>query len=945
MGEYLDVSTVPLPDPLALLSSVAVAEPISVAGISEWFEDQISQVLNFVSQSADWILSRLDSNWPNLKNNIYNFLRNLSGYAIERWQDFQWVVFQFQVISLSTLNNMWGYLSFYYAALVERILPLVAESFGLIGGKVQQYAEAAISFFFGGIGGFLSKILSQVGAGLFNFFGSIGTFLASIGSQALGALTGFFGAAGKWLTDIGGKVWDAVSGWFTAVGGGLDKIQLRIDAALASFFTPAGTFFSQLAGGIAAATSAAWSTTGDLWQRFSGKIADGSTVVLTSLTSASLSIQTALTNQISGLSTNVSGFLDTWISKFFGWISDNFTTRWAGFSPPAQDDKPTLLEWVFAQMFSRLNASIEAAVTAVTGAGAINIASSETIARGMISTGGAVFVGLSAMTLARELLHPLKQLGLGNLAAVIFDLTDYKALTGAFLGVLSAVYIKQPLTYLYNSMARATLPNLASLTAMAGEYSLAPAGDLQAAIQNPSLLPAVYASNKAAFLAGGKYHGYTDAWLSRMYELADTPERYFPLRAIADSGDYDEPYFVTALVNSGYNPGTVLKLLGMLKRMALADVKGQYGGAAIKAYVNGLASEAQLRDSLDDQGYSPAIIDKLVRQAREARRVDQALDMIDFGISQFLAGKIDEAQLMARLQNQGLSWADSMTRVEMAKRKINLNPEREPLEVMQASLRTTALSLYTSGYLTADALKTRLTQLGYDADYVELWRQKADAEYRLNLNQLREQYLAEAYSKDQFPESIYRFHLVGLGIDPVKVNVIVDLANARKYTIPKPEAVPELSVGQLFEARDKGGLTTDQVRAELVSRGWETVDINALVVSYSPDPATLTTAQLLAAWKAGVMTESALRSALAGRLYQPAAIDLLIATERAGIKPPTPKEQKTLTLSQLNALVARGLLTPVEYVAALRALGYSELDVQRLWTLEWLKLNPPEERE
>ena len=45
MGEYLDVSTVPLPDPLALLSSVAVAEPISVAGISDWFDDQINQVL------------------------------------------------------------------------------------------------------------------------------------------------------------------------------------------------------------------------------------------------------------------------------------------------------------------------------------------------------------------------------------------------------------------------------------------------------------------------------------------------------------------------------------------------------------------------------------------------------------------------------------------------------------------------------------------------------------------------------------------------------------------------------------------------------------------------------------------------------------------------------------------------------------------------------------
>lgn len=134
-------------------------------------------------------------------------------------------------------------------------------------------------------------------------------------------------------------------------------------------------------------------------------------------------------------------------------------------------------------------------------------------------------------------------------------------------------------------------------------------------------------------------------------------------------------------------------------------------------------------------------------------------------------------------------------------------------------------------------------------------------------------------------------------------------------------------------------LVPDQAKALLIYQIW-VYKMSPKPKTMTPDEApTLTVAKLLSAYSAGVLGEAQLRAELAAREYTPADIDLLIATEQAGMAKPTAAKQKLLTLAQLNAMLAAGIMTTDEYVAELLARGYSEDDTARLLGLELIKIN------
>ena len=451
--------------------------------------------------------------------------------------------------------------------------------------------------------------------------------------------------------------------------------------------------------------------------------------------------------------------------------------------------------------------------------------------------------------------------------------------------------------------------------------------------------------NKAVFLAAGKYQGYTDAWLSRFYQLADTPERYFALRAIADSGDYDEPYLIEALMNSGYSPATIRKMLAMLQKMSRGELKGVFAGAALRRFQEGLSTADQLQQDLLELGFHQQNLSKAQVSARLQEDTDRRLDTASILEAQYLAEQLTEPELRAELAKLGFSAARIGLRVTRILLKFRHRPEPEPLDQMRATLRAAALDAYTQGFSTTEELDERLARLGYSPEWLDLWREKADLELDLSIKKLKLQYLEEAYSKDQFTEDAYRSELLLAGVQTTKVHKLIDLANARKYIKPKPEQVPELSLAQMFEAWRLGALSASQVRAELDRRGYTLADISTLFAVEAPTPATLSTAQLLAAWKARVLTEAQLIAELKGRLYDDSDINILLATEKAGIKPPPAAKVKQLTESQIRALFARDLISAQEFEAALIAQGYSRLDALRLLNLETLKREPPEEEE
>ena len=69
-------------------------------------------------------------------------------------------------------------------------------------------------------------------------------------------------------------------------------------------------------------------------------------------------------------------------------------------------------------------------------------------------------VGLGGATLLGELMHPLKNLGLGRIGAMLWKATNYDIVTGAIVGALAYAAFRKPLTYAFHEHFRPELPDL-----------------------------------------------------------------------------------------------------------------------------------------------------------------------------------------------------------------------------------------------------------------------------------------------------------------------------------------------------------------------------------------------------------------------------------------------------------------------------------------------------
>lgn len=223
----------------------------------------------------------------------------------------------------------------------------------------------------------------------------------------------------------------------------------------------------------------------------------------------------------------------------------------------------------------------------------------------LLRVGSTVIAGLAAMTVAGELTVLGSKLGFGQVSAMIYDLTNYKVITGAFVTALAYAAVRQPLTYYYNEKFRPMIPDERALQRLAGEYAI----------------------TKEDFISNMAFHGYTDFWGEKLYELADRPEGYFFLRAIASSGDWDEGWMSDSLKNTGYRMPTIRKAMVAFKRMATEQVRGSMSGYAITRYKEGFTTEGQFEEELRMLRYSEEEIPVFLAAAEMAYATDYLTDL------------------------------------------------------------------------------------------------------------------------------------------------------------------------------------------------------------------------------------------------------------------------------------------------------------------------------
>jgi hypothetical protein len=319
--------------------------------------------------------------------------------------------------------------------------------------------------------------------------------------------------------------------------------------------------------------------------------------------------------------------------------------------------------------------------------------------------------------------------------------------------------------------------------------------------------------------------------------------------------------------------------------------------------------------------------------------------------------------------------------------------------------RGTIEKRFREGLITEAQFRQEMQSLGYIGATIDRSLAIAKLEHEFDNFQDLLTAVETAYDKDIFTPAEAKHHVLMLVPDQGKALLLFNLMDWKKRPKPKaltPEEPPTLTVAKLLSAFSAGVLGEAQLRAELATRLYSPADIELLIateIAHLPKPTaaqvkkltlaelkaalamglmspaeftaelirrkysqsdaqlllgmemikiserpvvpppTLTVSQLLSSFIAGTLSEPLLRSEMTERGYSEEDIVLLVSTAGARLPKPTVVERTLLTLAQLNALLAVGIITTDEFVAELLARNYSEEDAARLLGLEMIKIN------
>jgi len=308
---------------------------------------------------------------------------------------------------------------------------------------------------------------------------------------------------------------------------------------------------------------------------------------------------------------------------------------------------------------------------------------------GVIGLGGAYIIG--------ELLHPLKEIGLGHVAAMIYEASNYDIITGAVIGALATAAFGQPLKYAFNEMFR---PYLLSWSDVMELHS-------RAFLTDEELL---------TFM---KFYGYPDEFKRYFDELANTPLRYFALSAIARIGYFDEDFFREELNRSGYSQRAKEVMLQMYQQTANEAAKGYYGNVVISRYREGIIDRDGLNEELKMLGYPESLRKQLITGAELYYDLDTVKDYVNAIRQAYRYGKITLDELRAELASLGIR-SDKIERIvaiEQARAKEDVGTTQE--EEVRAYGRGTAIKRFREGLITESELEQELRLMGYSSQWIE----------------------------------------------------------------------------------------------------------------------------------------------------------------------------------------------------------------------------------
>jgi hypothetical protein len=348
--------------------------------------------------------------------------------------------------------------------------------------------------------------------------------------------------------------------------------------------------------------------------------------------------------------------------------------------------------------------------------------------------GGGLLLGVASV--AGELVHPLKEMGLGNLSAFVWDLAGYKRLAGAIMNPLTLLGITVPLTWTLNSLFRPRLPMLGQVDRMYFKRKI-----------DRDAWRRMYALN-------GWAEPYINAWEKSIWH---TPRIYDLIRAV-EAGRVDLNWAKAQLLDIGVKDEDIPFYVDLFMARILKDEKTRIKNELLSDFYAEVIGADGLSSELLSAGYLPEEVSLLIQAAsRHLARLryiqankpkpdvlkDERARIRGELLSDFYADLIDESELRANLLEIGQVQEEVDLILQAALRhrsRLRILEEKKPkpdlVHSERLSIRTELLSDYYAGMIDASVLRAELAGIGFVDQEIEMTVQAA--ERHLNRQKVQE---------------------------------------------------------------------------------------------------------------------------------------------------------------------------------------------------------------
>jgi uncharacterized coiled-coil protein SlyX len=408
---------------------------------------------------------------------------------------------------------------------------------------------------------------------------------------------------------------------------------------------------------------------------------------------------------------------------------------------------------------------------------------------------------LGAMTLMGVLVSRLSNLDLGHLAAILYDMSGYKLITGALMGTLVAAAFAQPLKYFYNAKYRPYLPKF---------------GDVFTAFSRNIL-------GSKGFLFHMKWEGIPDTYF-RMYEkLGSDPLSPFLIRGIAEAEIGDPDIIFKYVMDRGYDVQKSVDITNALLWRAPQSYRKKAEDAVYRHLVEGYITTeefereiAKIRQttpyrvsysSIDGETWTgivfvPLSQSELLKIASEwDAKFDRLKERENSIKADLRAGDIDVVTARKELSEiiKDRNKIEDIIRTIEKTKKTKEEPDRG--KAIRTALKSLLRSVYKDGFITYEVYsKTRqeannITDPNILEDMLAHW--SAFYDDRIDqINTLKDEVKNELISLEEF-----RKRLIDLGMRPSKIDLIIK--DIKDYlTIKRRNEIAKLEK-QVRSLRDK----------------------------------------------------------------------------------------------------------------------------------------------